>query len=275
MKNKRETLAVAFALQDSNMEENTFRGMASVFNNLIDTFVPTRILPGSFSKTLAESQRRRVKILLQHNSDWPIGLPTLMEEDPDGLLVEGKISQTTMGKDTLILARDGVLNELSIGFDPINHTMVEEDGPEGLKVNVRHITEIRLWEFSFVTWGANNQAKVTSINSLANAVRSYGPDLELSKGTDLYLRNLFAKFRECDEVEPESLFQIATQLIHELHQGKVLSGKNLTIVTQARDALQKLIDTAEPPQKNGALTEETRERMRSLDLMELDLMGRA
>jgi HK97 family phage prohead protease len=147
------------ATKATALDKDSFRGMASVFDHLIDAFVPTRILPGAFTKTLKEN-RSRVKVLYQHNEDWPIGVPTKMEETRDGLLVEAKISQTERGKEALILIRDGVLDELSIGFDAVKWTMVNEPGLGA----VRHITELRLWEFSPVTFAANAKAKITSVN---------------------------------------------------------------------------------------------------------------
>ena len=106
-KSKREQMSLAFAIQkDDALAPDSFRGLASVFGVLIDTWVPTRILPGAFTKTLQENAKR-IKVLYQHNADWPIGVPTKMEENSDGLLVEAKVSQTVMGQEALTLIRDG------------------------------------------------------------------------------------------------------------------------------------------------------------------------
>ncbi|MEQ1757504.1 MAG: HK97 family phage prohead protease [Vicinamibacterales bacterium] len=140
--------------------KNTFKGMASVFNNLIDSYIPTRILPGAFAKTLTEN-RHRVKVLYQHNEAWPIGIPTVMREQQDGLYVEAKISDTQMGRDCITLMKDGIISELSIGFDPVRSEMVDEGAAMGM---VRHISEVRLWEFSPVTFAANSEARITSVH---------------------------------------------------------------------------------------------------------------
>jgi hypothetical protein len=142
------------------LDKDSFRGLASVFGHLIDTWVPTRILPGAFTKTLKENSKR-VKVLFNHDPDSPIGIPTKMEETREGLLVEAKISQTEKGKEVLTLMRDGVLDELSIGFDVVKYSMADE-GPLG---QVRHISELRLWEFSPVTFAANSQAKIIAVHS--------------------------------------------------------------------------------------------------------------
>jgi len=143
------------------LPENSFRGMASVFNGLIDGWVPTTIHPGAFTKTLQE-KGRGVKILWQHDASEPIGIPETMIETNTGLAVQGKISQTSRGKDALQLMRDRVVDALSIGFDPIKEEL--EFTPKG-DIQMRHIREVRLWEFSLVTWGADPNAKISEIHS--------------------------------------------------------------------------------------------------------------
>src|SRR3990167_4157245 len=216
-KHKREQMSVAFAIHDADLEANSFRGMASVFNNLIDAWVPTRIMQGAFSKTLTENVKR-IKVLYQHNPDWPIGLPTKMEENGDGLLVEASVSLTTMGKDVLVLLRDKVLTELSIGFDPIKYQMVEEN-IEGMKAQVRHITECRLWEFSPVTFAANSAARVSSVNSPFTALR--GMDADLPEEAQALIKLLMTP-----NIEMADALGQLTQTLGEQHAGKVLSDKN-------------------------------------------------
>lgn len=144
-------------------EKNEFGGLASAFHVRIDSWMPTFIEPGAFKHTLeTPAERDRVRVLYQHQSELPIGKPTYMAEVPKGLLVMGRISETTLGSDTLILLRDGVISEMSIGFDPVEFTFKENDKKE----MCRHITGVRLWEFSPVTFGANKGAKITVVNSL-------------------------------------------------------------------------------------------------------------
>jgi HK97 family phage prohead protease len=160
-----EHLASAFTVQSASPDTGTFRGMASVFNTLIDTWVPTRIKPGAFANTIV-ANKSRIKVLYQHNADWPIGVPTKMEETERGLYVEAKISPTTMGTDVLQLLRDKVITELSIGFDPVRVEMVNET-INGVTVQVRHLREVQLWEFSPVTFAANRDAVVSAVHRRA------------------------------------------------------------------------------------------------------------
>lgn len=257
----REKLSYQFAIHDAELPENHFRGLASVFNTLIDAWIPTRILPGAFTKTLNENAHR-VKVLFQHNPDWPIGVPTKMEENSDGLLVEAKISKTTMGQDTMILLRDKVITELSIGFDPIKHEMVEE---QGLGM-VRHVKEVRLWEFSPVTFAANRDARIGSVNSLT---RDYVQRMSREDRLGLVTQVINASL-------PEELQTAMVALLtpEEAWAGKVLSAKNKALVNDAIAALQKLLEAAEPiDDESQSLTAQAAlaARARELDLMTLRL----
>lgn len=135
-----------------------FEGYASVFNTPIDAHVPTIIERGAFTRTLMEN-RERIKILWQHNVDEPIGRPLELREDERGLFLRAQLSATERGQEAAELLRDGVMTEMSIGFDVVNFYMA----PSGADV-FRHITELRLWEVSLVTFGANPQARITQVH---------------------------------------------------------------------------------------------------------------
>lgn len=138
-----------------------FEGYASVFNTLIAAHVPTIIERGAFKKTITE-QWDRVVILWQHNSDEPIGRPLELREDERGLFLRAQLSSTPRGQEAAQLLRDGVVTEMSIGFDPIDYTIAAN--------GVRHITELRLWEVSLVTFAANAEAKITQVHQRSVSV---------------------------------------------------------------------------------------------------------
>jgi uncharacterized protein len=91
----------------------------------------------------------------------PIGKPLEMRETDLGLEVVAKISPTERGQECLTLMRDGVIDELSIGFDPV----VAEDVQQADGSMVRHLKEVRLWEISLVTFAADTLAKVTEVSA--------------------------------------------------------------------------------------------------------------
>jgi len=160
-----ETFSAKFQIQDAARDE--FEGHASVFGSMVNAFIPTVIERGAFRQTLREN-RNRIKILWQHNDAQPIGKPLELEETADGLRIRGKISQRTTGRDALILLRDKVVDELSIGFDPVKWTM-ERGGPDGPEI-IRHISELRLWEVSLVTFAADPNAKVQAVHRHADLI---------------------------------------------------------------------------------------------------------
>lgn len=119
------------------------------------------ILPGAFKKTLEErgpmSDQLRIKHLRDH---WNlIGKPLEMSEDESGLLVLSQLSNSTLGRDTI---EDYKLNllEHSIGFEIIKRSVDEEEETQYLK-------ELKLWEYSSVTWGANSQTPLVAMKGLS------------------------------------------------------------------------------------------------------------
>lgn len=146
----------------TDQKRTSFEGWASVFHTLIDSWMPTRILPGAFTKTLKENAKR-IKILFQHDPNELIGVPTELREEPYGLFIKGTLSNTPRGIECGQLLKDHVLTEMSIGFDPIRQKTVTER-IDGVPTNVRHIEEVRLWEVSLVGTAANKNALVTAVH---------------------------------------------------------------------------------------------------------------
>ena len=143
------------------VEEGVFSGYGAVFSN-IDSGGDV-IEPGAFTKTLAENNA--VKIFALHKDDGlPIGIPLELREDANGLWLKAKISDTSTGRDVKTLIRDGVLDELSIGYEPV---IFEYDG-EG----VRHLREVRLHEVSVVTWAMNPEAQIVDYKALQRGVQA-------------------------------------------------------------------------------------------------------
>jgi uncharacterized protein len=182
-----ECFGLPFTIHAADPARGTFTGYASVFGTKIDTWIPTVIEKGAFKRTLKE-QGDRVKILWQHDRDTPIGKPLSLRETDRGLEIVGKISETAQGKDVMVLLRDGVIDEMSIGFDPVKWTMDEptKEGEEGL----RHIHEVRLWEVSLVTFAANPDAKILTVHRARRGLRA---DVDRKMG------ELEAAFRALDD----------------------------------------------------------------------------
>lgn len=140
-------------------DARTFEGYASSYGNTdSDGDV---IEQGAFAKSIKEGfPTGAIKVLWQHDPHQPIGRPVDMREDSKGLWVKSRISKTAKGDEAIELMRDGVINRLSVGFSiPTNKSQI---GPDG----IRRITEGKLFEYSLVTWPANDQAIITGVKTL-------------------------------------------------------------------------------------------------------------
>ena len=144
---------VAFKMDEVSEEASVFKGYASTYD--LDRGGDI-IVRGAFDKTLAENASQ-VKRLYMHKQDSPIGKPMLMRADEKGLYIEGKISDTALGKDVKILMQDGVITSMSIGF-MTKEVDYNSDG-------VRLIKELELIEFSLVTYPMNEKAIITQVKN--------------------------------------------------------------------------------------------------------------
>jgi uncharacterized protein len=143
----------------ANADQRTFEGYASTWDRDLGGDM---IIPGAFKKTILERfPRNKIKILWQHHE--PLGLPTHMEEDSKGLYVVGRISKTKLGDDALELMKDGVVDQMSIGYD-VNKDDLSEDG------QTRYLKELTLFEFSPVTFPMNPMADITTVKSHFNSL---------------------------------------------------------------------------------------------------------
>ena len=138
------------SIKDIDEKNGVVTGYFSIFGNKdSDSDVITK---GAYKKTLSENYNR-VKHLYQHDSFRPLaGVKNnklVVKEDSKGLYFESTISQTSWGRDAIKLYADGVVDEHSVGFQTVKAVD---------RSDYREITEIKLWEGSTVTWGANELA---------------------------------------------------------------------------------------------------------------------
>ena len=158
-----ELKALQFKESDVSLSERTFKGYAATWDKDQGGDI---IVKGAFTKTISE-RGNRVKILWQHSE--PLGMPTLLREDDKGLYVEGRISKTRLGDEALELMRDGVVDQMSIGFS-IPAGKSEYSGQDDARI----IREVKLFEFSPVTFPMNENAYITGVKSLREQLQSGG-----------------------------------------------------------------------------------------------------
>jgi len=120
------------------------------------------IMPGAFKKSIQEngpaSVQPRIKHLLQHDTYAIIGKFTELIEDSKGLLCTSVLADTEQANDALALYQLDLF-EHSIGYRTVK-SEIDNTDPEN---PVRRLTEVKLWEVSSVTWGANADTPLVGI----------------------------------------------------------------------------------------------------------------
>lgn len=156
-----ETKDFAFELKLEELtDDGQFEGYASVFGNE-DTHGDI-VEKGAFRKTIRES-KGQIPILWQHDPYEPIGESLEMEEDEHGLRTRGQIVlDTQRGAEAYaLMKRTKAFRGLSIGYQTVKREIENlDDG----KV-VRRLKELKLWEYSLVTFPANTLAVVGNVKT--------------------------------------------------------------------------------------------------------------
>lgn len=137
-----------------------FAGRASTFNRVDQN--GDLILPGAFTKTLAARQSP-VMMLKDHRPSFPIGKWLSIEQDAEGLFVEGELTPgNSIAEDAAASLRHGALRGLSIGYRVPPPEHVAQDAATGARV----LKQLDLVEISTTTMPADLGAGVLSIKSI-------------------------------------------------------------------------------------------------------------
>ena len=126
------------------------------------------IRKGAFTKSLKEhgvltESNRKIAFLRHHDWQQPIGKFIELKEDSEGLFAVAKMGRTQIAEDSFKDYEDGIIREHSIGFQYIKDKMkFVEDKSFGGK-GYFEIKEVKLFEGSAVTFGANSLTNVISI----------------------------------------------------------------------------------------------------------------
>lgn len=197
-----------------DLDKNEFEGYASTFGNR--DLVGDIVERGAFAKTIQERfPKGMVKVLWQHYD--PMGVPKHMEEDSKGLYVVAKVSKTNENHDRLQLMKDGVVDRLSIGYD-----VVKREVDDSAKDRTVRLKELKLYEFSPVTFPANEEAVITGVK----------------------------------EMELEGLLKRIPQLEQYIKAGHSLTTASRQRIEDAIKALQALLVTCEEPEKSTPKSQE-------------------
>jgi uncharacterized protein len=146
-----KSIPVTESIKDIDSKAGIITGYAASFGNKdSDGDIIER---GAFKKTISENgpqAKNRIKMLFNHDWGKILGKPTVLREDDRGLYFEAKISTTSYGRDVMTLYEDGVIDMHSIGYNVITDEYDRES-------ETRHLKDLKLYEFSPVAWGANEE----------------------------------------------------------------------------------------------------------------------
>jgi len=101
----------------------------------------------------------KVKMLMQHKNDKPIGRMQKFNKAEDGIYASFKISASMQGQDALILAGEQLIDGLSVGVD-VNKSIQKKD--------YLYVTSATLREVSLVESPAFTAAQVTKVAASEN-----------------------------------------------------------------------------------------------------------
>ncbi len=156
----RKTFRLASCKADT--DERTIEGVACAYD--VEDSYGDVMQRGCFASAKGLLAKGRIKLFSQH---WePVGMITELTDEPDGLYMKAYVSRTLAGDDTLVLADDGVLSDLSVGFllQESQRKLWPPDAKEDDQHNVRLVTKASLREISPVCWGAVPGSTVTSVS---------------------------------------------------------------------------------------------------------------
>ena len=198
-----EVKNVSFELKDVDTTNRIVVGYLSAFNKIdSDNDI---IRNGAFTKSLQErgidsAGNRKIAHLRQHDWNWQIGAFKELLQDEYGLKFVSQLGRSTKGNDAFLDYQDGIIREHSIGFNYIADKMkwIEDTSLES--GGFYDITEVKLWEGSAVTFGANEFTPVLEVgkslqesnylNELNDEMAALIGALKNGQGTDDRLHNI-------------------------------------------------------------------------------------
>jgi len=166
------------------------------------------IKKGAFARSLKDRgvdspSNRKIAFLRHHDWQQQIGKWLKLEEDNLGLFAVGKLGTSTMGEDALRDYEEGIIKEHSIGFQYMTDNIRKVDNADGSFHY--EIFEVKLYEGSAVTFGANEFTEVLAIGKSENKVQlveKLSKEIDVitkalinGRGTDERLYNLEMKLK--------------------------------------------------------------------------------
>jgi HK97 family phage prohead protease len=187
--------AARLEFKDVDSKKMTVSGYFSKFGN-VDSDGDI-MMPGAFKRSISDwgpEGKQRIKHLMNHRPDQPLGRLTVLKEDSYGLYYESELVKTTFGMDFIKMAEGGIITEHSIGFN----TLTENKGAMG-----NEIKDVKLFEGSSLTaWGANMDTPFLGfksemdINELKQEIRIFEKFIRNTDASDNVIDLCVIKIRQ-------------------------------------------------------------------------------
>ena len=194
------------------LAEGEFAAYASVFD-VVDSYGDV-VVKGAFANTLTAwaDSGNELPLLFGHNMsdpDFNIGHVKTAVEDDHGLLVTGVLDlENPKAAQVYRMLKGRRINQMSYAYDVIDGAAAQRDGAD-----VYELRELKLWEVSIVTIGANQETEILAVKSLVDAI---------AQGTAAGIK-----------------------------AGRTLSAKNETSLRDARDAIDSVLSSLEEDGKSA------------------------
>ena len=150
---------------DDGLSEGQFTAYASVFGN-VDSYGDV-VVKGAFANDLArwEKSGNSIPLLFGHNMsdpDFNIGAVVKAEEDSVGLKVTAQLDlENPKAKQVYRMLKGRRIDQMSFAYDVIEGGPATKDGED-----VYEIRDLKLYEVSVVTVGANQETEVLAVKQM-------------------------------------------------------------------------------------------------------------
>jgi HK97 family phage prohead protease len=156
----------------SSKSDPEISGYASLFsqpivlNGYFEDFTEV-VLPGAFSKTIAEGDCR---CLWNHEPNFLLGRVSAgtlsLHEDGRGLFFRCKMPDTQWGRDVLTSVERKDCQGASIGFQVVKQNWIDEKQADGSTKTTRELAEVELFDAGPVAFPAAEKTTVEAVRSM-------------------------------------------------------------------------------------------------------------
>lgn len=195
---------------DDGLAEGEFTAYASVFGNKDD--YGDVVMPGAFTKDLErwEKSGNPIPLLFGHvmsDPDFNLGEIVTATEDDKGLLVHARLDlENPKATQTYRMLKGRRVNQMSFAYDVIQGGFATRrknpDDENSDTEEIYELRELKLYEVSVVTIGANQETEILAVKSIP---------------------------------------VVGDRLVTEIKAGRVLSAKNESEIRSAHDALTRVL----------------------------------